>query len=100
MMDYFSKESRQFVTFDDFQPGNVVVVRPNALGTYEIISRRQDAHYIMDPDCEETWNSEITAKEPVVGKILYIGEPIISKGLSADHKFSTGTRYYLVAITK
>jgi hypothetical protein len=63
-------------------PGNVVVLTHNANGQYEVLSNKSGdgnhAHYLLDPDCAETWEAEMSKKEPIVGQICYISESFLS----------------------
>lgn len=100
--EYFSRHSKFVVTFDDFLPGNLVVLAHNANGQYELLSAKGEggAHYILDPDCSQTWEVEIAKKEPFLGQICYISDSVVSKGFVNDFKVPSGQMYFLVAITK
>jgi hypothetical protein len=64
-----------------FVSGNLVVLACNANGIYELLSTKAgdgNAHYLLDPDCSETWQAEMEKKEPFLGQICYISESIVS----------------------
>jgi len=97
ILDYFTVQSKYYISVENFKDGDIVLVYPNSNGVYELATSG-NIHYVLDPDCYSTWNVKMSKKESFIGQIVVLFE-CTSKGQQvSDFYIPQGMQYYQVTV--